>query len=116
MGFGEIAMLLAGGWVLFARLSGLENSGSVFRHITGERGILIARIIFGVARKLLRENWRGESVRLVGVNVSGLVKTGLSLPESLFKREEKQRRVLEVIDNIRNKYGEHAIVRAKAMR
>jgi nucleotidyltransferase/DNA polymerase involved in DNA repair len=73
-------------------------------------------IIFGVARRLLRENWRGENVRLVGVCVSGLVKTGLSLPESLFKKEEKQRRVLEVIDNIRNKYGERAIVRAKAMR
>jgi uncharacterized membrane protein len=50
LGFGEIAMLLAGGWVLFARLSGLEGSGSLFfRYITGERGIRIARIIFGLA-------------------------------------------------------------------
>jgi uncharacterized membrane protein len=50
LGFGEIAMLLAAGWVLLARLSGLEGSGSFFfRHITGERGITIARIIFGLA-------------------------------------------------------------------
>jgi uncharacterized membrane protein len=48
LGFGEIGMLLAGGWVLFARLSGLEES-AFFRHITGERGIEIARIVFGLA-------------------------------------------------------------------
>jgi len=46
--FGEIAMLLAGGWVLFARLSGLQESG-FFRNITGERGVEIARILFGLA-------------------------------------------------------------------
>jgi len=49
LGFGEIAMLLAGGLVLFARFSRLENSGSFVGHITGERGVRIARIIFGVA-------------------------------------------------------------------
>ncbi len=37
LGFGEIAMLLAGGLVLFARFSRLENSGSFVGHITGER-------------------------------------------------------------------------------
>ncbi len=74
------------------------------------------RIIFGVAKRLLRENWRGEKIRLVGVCMSGLVKTGLSLPESLFQKEEKERRILGVIDNIRNKYGERAIVRAGAMK
>jgi uncharacterized membrane protein len=45
IGFGEIGMLVAGGWVLFARLSGLEG----FRHITGAKGIRIAQIIFGLA-------------------------------------------------------------------
>jgi uncharacterized membrane protein len=48
IGFGEIGMLLAGGWVLFARLSGLEES-AFFRHITGTKGIRIAQIIFGLA-------------------------------------------------------------------
>jgi len=47
IGFGEIGMLLAGGWVLFARLSGLEES-AFFRHITGTKGIRIAQIIFGL--------------------------------------------------------------------
>jgi uncharacterized membrane protein len=44
IGFGEIGMLLAGGWVLFARLS-----GGFFSHITGTKGIRIAQIIFGLA-------------------------------------------------------------------
>jgi uncharacterized membrane protein len=48
LGFGEIGMLLAGGWVLFARLSGLEES-AFFRHVTGTKGIRIAQIIFGLA-------------------------------------------------------------------
>jgi uncharacterized membrane protein len=49
LGFGEIAMLFAGGLVLFARISELENSKSFLRHITGERGVRLAEIIFGVA-------------------------------------------------------------------
>jgi uncharacterized membrane protein len=48
LGFGEIGMLLAGGWVLFARLSGLEKA-VFFSHITGTKGVRIAQIIFGLA-------------------------------------------------------------------
>jgi uncharacterized membrane protein len=48
LGVGEIAMLLAGGWVLFARLSGLENA-AFFSHITGAKGVRIAQILFGLA-------------------------------------------------------------------
>src|SRR5262249_36187668 len=49
LGFGEIAMLLAGGLVLFARLSQLENAGAFFRPFTGERGVRLARLVFGAA-------------------------------------------------------------------
>jgi uncharacterized membrane protein len=45
IGFGEVGMLLAGGWVLFARLSGVEG----FFSLTGLKGIRIAQIIFGLA-------------------------------------------------------------------
>jgi uncharacterized membrane protein len=48
LGTGEIAMLLAGGWVLFAHLSGLDKTG-FFSHITGAKGVRIARIVFGLA-------------------------------------------------------------------
>jgi uncharacterized membrane protein len=48
LGFGELAVLLAGGWVLFARLSGL-GEGSILAFATGEKGMRIARILFGVS-------------------------------------------------------------------
>lgn len=48
IGFGEIGMLFAGGWVLFAHLSGLGQS-ALFGPITGGKGIRIAQIIFGLA-------------------------------------------------------------------
>jgi uncharacterized membrane protein len=48
IGVGELGMLLAGGLVLFARLSGLEAS-PFFRNLTGDRGVRIAQILFGLA-------------------------------------------------------------------
>jgi len=48
LGVGEISMLLAGGWILFARFSGLERV-EFFSHITDAKGIRIAQIIFGLA-------------------------------------------------------------------
>jgi uncharacterized membrane protein len=44
---GEIAVLVSGMWVLFATRSGL-GEGSRFAFATGERGLRIARIIFGL--------------------------------------------------------------------
>ncbi|MCU1258543.1 MAG: DoxX family protein, partial [Bryobacterales bacterium] len=48
LGFGEIAVLLAGGWVLFARLPGLRE-GSPLSFATGENGIRITRILFALS-------------------------------------------------------------------
>jgi uncharacterized membrane protein len=47
LGFGELAVLLAGGWILFARLSALSY-GSALAFATGESGIRIARYLFAV--------------------------------------------------------------------
>src|SRR5580692_3992863 len=48
LGFGELAVLLAGGWVLFARLAGLRDR-SPLAFLTGEKGIYLARILFAVS-------------------------------------------------------------------
>ena len=48
IGIGEIGMLLAGGWVLFARFSRLDGA-AWFDRIAGERGIRGAQILFGLA-------------------------------------------------------------------
>ena len=45
LGYGELAMLLAGGWTLFARLADL-GPGSLFSFATGERSVRLARYYF----------------------------------------------------------------------
>ena len=47
LGFGELAMLLAGGWVLFARLGEIRDD-SWLRFASGDRGIRIAKYLFAV--------------------------------------------------------------------
>ncbi len=48
LGIGEIGMLLAGGWVLFACFSDLDEKG-IFSRITGPKGIRISQILFGLS-------------------------------------------------------------------
>src|ERR1700724_2722031 len=48
LGVGELAVLLAGGWILFATLAGLRE-GSLLKFATGENGIRIARMLFAVS-------------------------------------------------------------------
>ena len=48
LGFGELAVLLAGGWVLFANLAELRK-GSRLSFASGEKGIRIATILFAVS-------------------------------------------------------------------
>src|ERR1700724_2843034 len=48
LGFGELAVLLAGGWTLFAVLAGLRER-SILAFATGEKGIRIARLRFALS-------------------------------------------------------------------
>jgi uncharacterized membrane protein len=48
LGFGELAVLLAGGWVLFAKLGGLRE-GSPLAFATGENGVHLAWMLFAVS-------------------------------------------------------------------
>ena len=48
LGIGELTVLLAGGWVLFARLGGLRE-GSPLSFATGEKGVRMARVLFAVS-------------------------------------------------------------------
>jgi uncharacterized membrane protein len=47
LGFGELAVLFAGGWVLFARL-GEVPTGSPLAFLSEEKGVYLARILFAV--------------------------------------------------------------------
>lgn len=48
LGFGELAVLLTGGWVLFATLADLPE-GSPLAFAAGEKSVRVARIVFAVS-------------------------------------------------------------------
>lgn len=99
MGIGEIGMLLAGGWVLFACFSGLDEIG-FFSRITGSRGIRIAQVIFGLSvipvglghlfyvniTVQLVPTWLPFRVALAYVTGIGQIGFGLAILFSIFPR------------------------------
>jgi uncharacterized membrane protein len=48
LGFGELTVLLAGGWILFATLAELPE-GSPLSFATGEKSVRVARILFAIS-------------------------------------------------------------------
>jgi uncharacterized membrane protein len=51
LGIGELVMLMAGGWVLFARLARLDGApqNSWLGFAVGDRGVRLAQMVFGLA-------------------------------------------------------------------
>jgi len=76
-----------------------------YTDITGE--------IYENARALFDESWRGEPIRLLGVSAGGLNYTGeeqISLFDT--KNREDSSRTDKVVDEIRERFGKGAIMRA----
>jgi len=48
LGFGELAVLFSGGWILFAKLGKLRE-GSPLAFLTGDTAVYVARILFAVS-------------------------------------------------------------------
>jgi hypothetical protein len=74
------------------------------------------RILYKVGREMLHEYWRpGQAIRLVGISCSGLAKVPEIYQIDLFRQteEDSHRKLLAAIDEIRDKFGEHAITRAR---
>jgi DNA polymerase-4 len=74
------------------------------------------RVIYRVARDLMHHYWRpGQAIRLVGVNCAGLVRVPEACQVDLFRKKEEDvhRKLLTVLDAIRDKFGEQAITRAR---
>lgn len=71
-------------------------------------------ILYQTAKKLFREMWTGEPIRLLGIRTSKLVEAEEPEQLSLFDlgaENEKQKRLNEAMDSIRSRFGEGAIQR-----
>jgi DNA polymerase-4 len=74
------------------------------------------RVVYGVARRLFRENHDGRPVRLLGVTVAGLERPHGVEQSPIFERDRRARSLIRRIDQVRDLYGERAILRAASLR
>lgn len=86
------------------------------RHSHGrkmENSTDITSEIYDMAVRLMREAWKGEPLRLIGLSASDIVKDGFQ-QMSLFGEEEKekQKNLDKALDQIRSKYGNNSVMRA----
>ena len=94
----------------------VRDSG--FHTVTRQRGLAeptdMTEPIWRAALDLARPEMRGKRIRLLGVATSGFgVKEQLGLFES---GDERQRRVVEAADEVRERFGTRAITRARLLR
>jgi hypothetical protein len=73
-------------------------------------------VIYSVARRLFHANRDRRAVRLVGVTMDGLEKPHGVEQSPLFERDRRARSLVRRIDQVRDLYGERAILRAAALR
>ncbi|MGH7726598.1 MAG: DNA polymerase IV [Candidatus Eiseniibacteriota bacterium] len=74
------------------------------------------RILASIARKLLRENRDRRAVRLLGVTMAGLEKSGGTEQPSIFASERRARALTREVDRVRDHWGERSLLRAAALR
>ncbi len=91
-----------------------------FRTITRQRALAEPtdepQHLFDVARRLFFANWKGGSVRLVGVSAAALARHPGVEQTRLFEADDRARRLLEAVDRVRDKLGEASVVPAGALR
>src|SRR5262249_48939992 len=69
-----------------------------------------APTIFETARRLLRANWKGDPLRLLGVSVSGIERGEDSRQATLFEPDDRSQRLRDALDRLRDKLGEASVV------
>lgn len=68
-----------------------------------------ANIIYELAEQLFNDTWKNQSVRLIGVGVSGLGEMYKQL--SLLDDHERERKLQETLDKLDAKFGKHVVKR-----
>jgi len=98
----------------------LSISGADFDHPTGFHKQIkvdptnITLDVYEIAKKLFYANWDEQPVRRVGVSLGDLVKDDI-YQISFFDNRERKKAVDKVMDDIKDRYGEVAILRASSL-
>jgi len=106
---------------LHARTIGLKLRYSDFTTITRAHSLdqptQLDPEIYGVARRLFRDNWKqGSAIRLLGVRVAGFEHTEGQLDLLSGGEQQKWKNALSAVDRVRDKFGEGAVSLARGMK
>ena len=97
-------------------ISVIFRTGDMKRHSHGRKmdnSTDITSEIYDMAVRLMKEAWKGQPLRLIGLSASDIDKDGFQ-QMSLFGEEEKekQKNLDKALDKIRSKYGNSSVMRA----
>ena len=105
---------------LFAQVVNVQIKNSDFKVYSHQRKIdypeNTTKGIYNIAKELLRELYKGEAIRLIGVRVEKLCNEN-EVQLSLFSSEDnkKQEKLDKTLDSLKEKYGNEFITRAGKM-
>ena len=74
----------------------------------------LGRPLFRTAMELFHRHWAGQPIRLVGITLGNLLPDrGIQL--TLFEDREKEQKLAEAVDGIREKFGTRSIFLARSL-
>ncbi len=105
---------------LYARTLQLKLRDSGFHTITRahtvERPTSVDSEVFTAIRRLFRENWKGDAIRLLGVHASHFEAESEQISLDGQGSHEKWNQALSAADRLREKYGENTISLATGLK
>lgn len=104
---GRVVSIGAGGEGGYRKSSGFRR-----RAVLPDPSDITAEL-FDTARRLFREGWDGSPIKRISLSLSGLDRADVYQP-SLFEDRERQRAIDQAMDEIKDRFGETAIVRGRS--
>lgn len=76
----------------------------------------VTSVVYDTAVELIKEFWKGEPVRLIGLALTGIDRSGYEQMSFIVdEKNEKMKKLDSVMDNIRNRFGDESVRRASTM-
>ena len=96
----------------------LRDAGfhTITRALTLDQPTAVDSEVFAAIRRLFRANWKGDAIRLLGVQVSHFENESQQISLDGQCAHEKWNQALSAADRLREKYGENAISLATGMK
>ena len=83
---------------------------------TGSEPTDVTEIIYQTAKKLMKESWHGEPLRLIGLSISDIDRDGFEQMTLFVDENKEKRKALDgALDSIRGKFGNASVQRASTM-